>query len=70
MPIRKDFCVRKHHSFKQLAERLEIDGRVILYADTMTGSMERAIGETNRREKQVEYNTKHGITQKRFKKDS
>ncbi len=40
-----------------------VDGRVILYADTMTGSMERAIAETNRRrEKQVEYNAANGIT--------
>lgn len=38
-------------------------GRVILYADTMTGSMEKAISETNRRRKlQTEYNKKHGIT--------
>ncbi len=40
-----------------------VEGKVILYADTMTGSMERAINETNRRRKiQVEHNTKHGIT--------
>ena len=38
-------------------------GRVILYADIMTGSMARAIGETNRRRAiQVAYNTTHGIT--------
>ena len=40
-----------------------IDGRVILYADRMTGSMEAAIEEADRRrKKQVEYNQKHGIT--------
>jgi excinuclease ABC subunit B len=40
-----------------------IDGKVILYADAVTGSMERAMAETNRRrEKQVEYNTANGIT--------
>lgn len=46
-----------------------VRGQVLLYADQMTGSMERAIRETERRrKKQTEYNKKHGVTPRTIEK--
>ena len=47
-----------------------VDGRVIMYADTLTGSMKRAISETERRRKiQSDYNQKHGIVPRTIVKE-
>ena len=46
------------------------EGRVIMYADRITGSMERALAETDRRrDKQIAYNKKHGITPATIRKN-
>ncbi|MEK9194303.1 MAG: helicase-related protein, partial [Patescibacteria group bacterium] len=61
----KEGFLRSETSLIQIIGRAarNVDGRVILYADNLTGSIERAINETNRRRKlQIEYNKKHGIT--------
>ena len=60
----KEGFLRSERSLIQTIGRAarNLHGTAILYADRMTGSMERAIGETDRRrERQVEHNRKHGI---------
>ncbi|MCL2095915.1 MAG: excinuclease ABC subunit UvrB [Oscillospiraceae bacterium] len=61
----KEGFLRSETSLIQIIGRAarNINGKVIMYADNITGSMERAINETNRRRKiQKEYNDKNGVT--------
>ena len=68
----KEGFLRSHRSLTQTAGRAarNVNGKVIMYADTITESMQRTIDETNRRRTiQMQYNEAHGITPQQIVKD-
>ncbi|MDR1552909.1 MAG: excinuclease ABC subunit UvrB [Prevotellaceae bacterium] len=69
----KEGFLRSARSLTQTAGRAarNINGRVIMYADTITESMQQTIDETNRRrERQLKYNTEHNIIPQQIKKSN
>ena len=67
----KEGFLRSHTSLIQVSGRAarHVDGKVIMYADSLTGSMKRAIEETDRRRRiQMKFNRDHGITPRSIKK--
>ena len=68
----KEGFLRSHRSLTQTAGRAarNVNGKVIMYADTITESMQKTIDETMRRRTiQMQYNEKHGITPRQIVKD-